>query len=46
MSQMPSGGVTGDICPVGHYCPMGSASPVLCPDGTYSNSTGIEKNIS
>lgn len=41
MSSMPSDGVTGNICPVGHYCPMGASSPVVCPDGTYSNTTGI-----
>ncbi len=42
---MPSDGVTGDICPVGHYCPMGSTSPILCPDGTYSNTTGMENSF-
>lgn len=42
MSSMPSDGVTGDICPMGHYCPLGSTSPVVCPDGTYSNTTGID----
>lgn len=40
-SSTPSDGVTGDICPVEHYCPLGSSSPVVCPDGTYSNTTGI-----
>ncbi|XP_035857407.1 zonadhesin-like [Sander lucioperca] len=43
VSSLPSDGVTGDICPIGHYCPMGSRSPVLCPDGTYSNTTGAEE---
>lgn len=42
MVSAPSDGVTGDICPLGYYCPMGSASPLLCPDGTYSNTTGIK----
>ncbi|XP_027901562.1 signal peptide, CUB and EGF-like domain-containing protein 1 [Xiphophorus couchianus] len=37
----PSDGLTGDICPAGHYCPLGSTFPIPCPDGTYSNSTGI-----
>lgn len=23
-----------------HYCPPGSASPLVCPDGMYSNTTG------
>lgn len=40
VSSTPSDGVTGDICPVEHYCPLGSTSPVVCPDGTYSNTTG------
>lgn len=38
---MPLDGVTGGICPLGHFCPLGSTSPVVCPDGTYSNATGI-----
>ena len=31
-----------DLCPPGHYCPSGSASPVQCPPGTNSSSTGLE----
>ncbi|XP_028320851.1 uncharacterized protein LOC114474630 [Gouania willdenowi] len=42
VSNRPTDGVTGDICSVGHYCLMGSSSPVICPDGTFSNSTGAE----
>ncbi|CAG6003426.1 unnamed protein product, partial [Menidia menidia] len=38
----PTDDVTGNICPVGHYCPKGSAFPILCPDGTYTNTTGAE----
>jgi hypothetical protein len=30
-----------DICPPGHYCPRGSESPVQCPPGTNSSSTGL-----
>ena len=30
-----------DICPPGHYCPMGSSSPTQCPPGTNSSSTGL-----
>ena len=30
-----------DICPPGHYCPEGSASPIQCPPGTNSSSTGL-----
>lgn len=45
VSSMPSDGVTGDICPVEHYCPLGSTSPVVCPDGTYTNTTGIDNSF-
>ncbi|XP_058655214.1 SCO-spondin isoform X4 [Onychostoma macrolepis] len=34
-------GPTGTVCPVGHYCPKGTDSPVPCPVGTWSNSTGL-----
>ena len=30
-----------DICPPGHYCPEGSVSPLQCPPGTNSSSTGL-----
>jgi len=33
-------GVHGDICPVGTYCPEGSAHPIGCSPGTYQNLTG------
>lgn len=45
MSATPSDGETGNICPVGHYCPLGSSYPVVCPDGTYSNTTGTEHSF-
>jgi hypothetical protein len=28
------------ICPIGHYCPVGTINPLLCPDGTYMDVTG------
>ena len=28
------------ICTVGNYCPIGTASPIPCPAGTYSNTSG------
>jgi hypothetical protein len=28
------------LCPVGHYCPSGTADPIICSDGTYMNHTG------
>jgi len=36
----PTDGVTGDICPRGGYCPVGTDIPVSCPAGTYNNETG------
>ncbi|KAL8424659.1 hypothetical protein Efla_006444 [Eimeria flavescens] len=38
----PTDKQTGDICPEHKYCPAGSSTPVDCPPGTYSNSTGVE----
>ena len=29
------------VCPVGHYCVAGSASPSKCPAGTYGATTGM-----
>lgn len=31
----------GDVCPPGHYCPVGTATPALCPVGTFSNVSGL-----
>uniref|UniRef100_K3WJP5 Tyrosine-protein kinase ephrin type A/B receptor-like domain-containing protein n=1 Tax=Globisporangium ultimum (strain ATCC 200006 / CBS 805.95 / DAOM BR144) TaxID=431595 RepID=K3WJP5_GLOUD len=33
---------TGAQCPQGAFCPLGSATPTLCPPGTYNNFTGLE----
>lgn len=30
-----------EICPVGHYCPQGSPEPTKCPNGTFTNQTGV-----
>ena len=35
----PTDGVTGDVCPVGSYCPTGSGSPIPCAPGTYTDTT-------
>ena len=35
----PTDGVTGDICPVGSYCPTGTTLPLPCDDGWYMNHT-------
>ena len=32
---------TGDICPAGFYCEEGSDWPTPCPQGTYSDQTGL-----
>lgn len=30
----------GGPCPVSHYCPEGTSTPLACPAGTYNNITG------
>ena len=35
-------GIDANICPVGHYCPTGTADAEPCPKGTYNNGTGLE----
>ena len=32
----------GDACPPGRFCPEGTATPQLCPVGTYSNVSGLK----
>ncbi|TSQ58043.1 Sodium channel subunit beta-3 [Bagarius yarrelli] len=39
VSSTPEDGVTGDRCPPGHYCPLGTSFPLPCPPGHYSNSS-------
>ena len=39
-SPSPLDGLTGDICPVGSYCPEGSYTHNYCGNGTYTNHTG------
>ena len=31
-----------DICPPGHYCPLSSPDPVICPAGTFGGVQGLE----
>lgn len=38
-NSAPSDGVTGDICPEGNYCPVGSPAPVPCDDGKQNSLT-------
>lgn len=36
---MPMDGITGNVCLVGHYCPLGSSLPVPCDVGYYLDVT-------
>ncbi len=44
-SSTPLDGITGNVCPMGHYCPINSMSPVPCPAGSFSPNTG-NRNMS
>ncbi|KAH0623289.1 hypothetical protein JD844_031443 [Phrynosoma platyrhinos] len=35
--------VTGELCPEGHFCPVGSAMPSPCQDGEYNAITGRDE---
>jgi hypothetical protein len=39
-TSVPRDGVTGNICPPGAYCPVGSVSPIPCVAGKYSGGYG------
>ncbi|KAL2295830.1 hypothetical protein Nmel_017354, partial [Mimus melanotis] len=41
LTPWPTDGVTGAVCPAGSYCPPGSAFPIPCPPGTFSNISGL-----
>jgi hypothetical protein len=34
-----------NVCPLGHYCPEGSAAPTKCPSGRYGASSGMRDNV-
>ena len=36
----PRDGISGDICPVGHYCTQQTSEPYKCPNATFMNHTG------
>lgn len=36
----PTDGFTGNVCPEGSYCPVGTTTPQQCLAGTYNNGTG------
>ena len=31
------------ICPEGYYCEIATVDPTPCPNGTFSNGTGLER---
>ena len=33
----------GDVCPPGHFCPLGTYQPQACPPGTFNNNTKSSK---
>lgn len=35
----PNDGVTGDVCPIGHYCPEGTPTAIPCDPGYYTDTT-------
>lgn len=37
ITPSPIDGTTGNKCPVGHYCPIGSPAAILCEPGTYTD---------
>lgn len=40
-TSTPTEGVNADECPLGHYCPVGTAEPTKCPIGTLGLSTRL-----
>ncbi|XP_036928145.1 uncharacterized protein LOC119004899 isoform X4 [Acanthopagrus latus] len=40
-SPSPLDGLSGSLCPPGQYCPSGTTAPVACPEGSWSNSSGL-----
>ncbi|XP_034024623.1 multiple epidermal growth factor-like domains protein 6 [Thalassophryne amazonica] len=41
-SPSPLDGWSGSLCPPGQYCPSGTVDPVACPEGTWSNRSGLQ----
>ncbi|XP_031412728.1 zonadhesin-like isoform X3 [Meleagris gallopavo] len=42
-TPVPTDGLSGAPCPLGHFCPLGSKSPEPCPAGSYMPQTHGEK---
>lgn len=43
-NSTPTDGTTGNICPPGRYCEVGSITGVGCPVGTFSNQAGLKSS--
>ena len=43
-NSTPTDGTTGNICPMGRYCEVGSITGVGCPVGTFSNQAGLQSS--
>ena len=33
------------ICPKGYFCLIGTSDPIPCPSGTFSDKTGLEREV-
>lgn len=42
-TSMPTDGLTGGPCTIGHYCPEGTADPIPCAHGTFVNVTHADE---
>ncbi|XP_062417147.1 signal peptide, CUB and EGF-like domain-containing protein 1 [Pungitius pungitius] len=40
-SPSPLDGVSGSLCSPGQYCPTGTTAPMACPQGSWSNTSGL-----
>ncbi|XP_072282810.1 uncharacterized protein [Pyxicephalus adspersus] len=43
VEECPRDGVTGELCPRGHYCSEGTHLPLPCPAGTWSDTEGLSR---
>ena len=39
-TSTPTDGISGEVCPAGGFCPLGSSMSLPCPPGTFSNTSG------
>ena len=45
ITNTPTDGATGDICPQGHYCPEMSSNPLPCDTGFFLNSEQNDEEV-